>query len=174
MPFIFSTTLLFHKLDTLLLKQKNLPVVDITGFFLRTSAFTCVLMRKRNPLYPIQAASFVSIVLYLFNNNVSNLWNNSVVEKINGMAFNPTTTLKLIYWFIYHQSIVHFYTPMYLWTWYILLIAIVKYNTVIYKNNVIIILNKFKKNINLITYIVLLSIKCLHTYVCINITTYLS
>ena len=31
---------------------------------------------------------------------------------------------------------------MYLWTWYILLIAIVKYNTVIYKNNVIIILNE--------------------------------
>ena len=31
---------------------------------------------------------------------------------------------------------------MYLWTWYILLIATVKYNTVIYKNNVIIILNE--------------------------------
>ena len=31
---------------------------------------------------------------------------------------------------------------MYLWTWYILLIAIVKYITVIYKNNVIIILNE--------------------------------
>jgi hypothetical protein len=71
MPFIFSTTLLFHKLDTLLLKQKNLPVVDITGFFLRTSAFTCVLMRKRNPLYPIQAASFVSIVLYLIHSIVN-------------------------------------------------------------------------------------------------------
>jgi hypothetical protein len=50
-PFIFSTTLLLYKLDTLLLKQKNLPVFDITGFFfrirtqvtalvLRTSAFT--------------------------------------------------------------------------------------------------------------------------------------
>ena len=49
--FIFSTTLLLYKLDTLLLKQKNLPVLDITGFFfririqvtalvLRTSAFT--------------------------------------------------------------------------------------------------------------------------------------
>jgi hypothetical protein len=45
-----------YKLDTLLLKQKNLPVLDITGFFfriraqvttlvLRTSAFTRVLMR---------------------------------------------------------------------------------------------------------------------------------
>ena len=49
--FIFSTTLLLYKLDTLLLKQKNFPVLDITGFFfririqvtalvLRTSAFT--------------------------------------------------------------------------------------------------------------------------------------
>jgi hypothetical protein len=75
------------------------------------------------------------------------LYNNSVVEKTNGMAFNPTTTLKLIYWFIYHQSIVHFQkmssiiypnvpiNP-------ILLIAIVKYNMVIYKNNVITILNE--------------------------------
>ena len=44
---------------------------------------------------------------FCFNNNVSNLYNNSVVEKRNGIAFNPTTTLKLIYWFIYHQSIVH-------------------------------------------------------------------
>jgi hypothetical protein len=31
----FSTTLLLYKLDTLLLKQNNLPVLDITGFFFR-------------------------------------------------------------------------------------------------------------------------------------------
>jgi hypothetical protein len=31
--FIFSTTLLLYKLDTLLLKQKNLPVLDITVVF---------------------------------------------------------------------------------------------------------------------------------------------
>jgi hypothetical protein len=60
-PFIFSKTLLLYKLDTLLLKQKNLPVLDITGFFfrirtqvtalvLRTSAFTWVRMRKRKPV----------------------------------------------------------------------------------------------------------------------------
>ena len=31
------------------------------------------------------------------------MYNNSVVDKkTNGMAFNSTTTLKLIYWFIYH------------------------------------------------------------------------
>ena len=35
MPFICSTTLLLYKLDTLLLKQKNVPVLDITGFFFR-------------------------------------------------------------------------------------------------------------------------------------------
>jgi hypothetical protein len=34
-PYIFATTLLLYKLDTLLLKQKNLPVLDITGFFFR-------------------------------------------------------------------------------------------------------------------------------------------
>ena len=34
-PYIFSTTLLLYKLDTLLLKPKNLPVLDITGFFFR-------------------------------------------------------------------------------------------------------------------------------------------
>jgi hypothetical protein len=37
---------------------------------------------KRNPLYPIRANSFVSIIMYR-----SNLCNNSVVEKINGMAY---------------------------------------------------------------------------------------
>jgi hypothetical protein len=42
-----------------------------------------------------------------FNSNVSNLYNKIVVEKTNGMIFNPITALKLIYWFIYHQSSVH-------------------------------------------------------------------
>ena len=83
-----------YKLDTLLLKQKNLPVFDITGFLFRMSTqvkaevpglhlsthaeketryiqygpprpspeYSC---GKRNPLYPIRAASFVSIVLYI-------------------------------------------------------------------------------------------------------------
>ena len=63
MPYhiFFSTTLLLYKLDTLLLKQKNLSVLDITGFFfrirtqvttlvLRTSTFTWVLMRKKKPV----------------------------------------------------------------------------------------------------------------------------
>ena len=121
------------------MKQKKRPVLDITGFFFRMSTQVKADVRKKKPVMSTTGKFFC------FNNNVSNLWNNSVVEKINGMAFNPTTTLKLIYWFIYHQSIVHFYIPMYLWTWYILLIAIVKYNTVIYKNNVIIILSKLKK-----------------------------
>ena len=81
-----------------------------------------------------------------FNNNVTNLYNNSVVEKTNGMAFNQTTTLKLIYWFTYHQSIVHFkkmssilypYVPINL----IYFVNCYSY-TVIYKNNVIIILKE--------------------------------
>jgi hypothetical protein len=33
--FPHESTLLLYKLDTLLLKQKNLPVLDITGFFFR-------------------------------------------------------------------------------------------------------------------------------------------
>jgi hypothetical protein len=40
---------------------------------------------------------------FCFNSNVY-----SVVEKTNDMTFNPNTTLKLIHWFIYHQSSVPF------------------------------------------------------------------
>jgi hypothetical protein len=75
-PYIFSTTLLLYKLDTLLLKQKNLAVLDITGFFfgirtqvaalvLCTSAFTWVLMRKKNPVMSN------TVHFFCFNNNVS-------------------------------------------------------------------------------------------------------
>jgi hypothetical protein len=85
LPYIFSTTLLLYKLDTLLLKQMNFPILDITGFFFRictqvmalvlcTSAFTWVLMRKRNLLYPIQAASFVSMVLYPILNQINYMY----------------------------------------------------------------------------------------------------
>jgi hypothetical protein len=52
-------------LDTLLLKQKNLPVLDITGFFYRIRTQVTALV------HPIQAASFVSIVLYLMHNSRS-------------------------------------------------------------------------------------------------------
>jgi hypothetical protein len=57
----FVSFFFYNKLDTLLLKQKNLPVLDITGFFFRirtqvtalvllpTSAFTSVLMLKKKP-----------------------------------------------------------------------------------------------------------------------------
>jgi len=58
------------------LKQKKRPVLDITGFFFSmstqvkaevgsTKAVTRVRMRKKNPLYPIRANSFVSIIMYL-------------------------------------------------------------------------------------------------------------
>ena len=75
-PYIFATTLLLYKLDTLLLKQKNLPVLDITGFFFRmsthvkaevrsTKAVTLLRMRKKILFYPIWENSFVSIIMYL-------------------------------------------------------------------------------------------------------------
>jgi hypothetical protein len=133
------------------LKQKKRRVLDITGFFFRmstqvkaevrsTKAVTWVRMRKKKPVISNTGK------LFSFNNNVSNLHNNSVVEKINGMTFNQTTTLKLIYWFTYHQSIVHFkkmssilypYVPINL----IYFVNCYSY-TVIYKNNVIIILKE--------------------------------
>jgi hypothetical protein len=48
MPFIFLTTLLLYKLDTLLLKQKNLPVLDITGFFFRMLTQVTALVLRRH------------------------------------------------------------------------------------------------------------------------------
>ena len=40
-PYIFSTTLLLYKLDTLLLKQENMPVLDITYVISNTDRFFC-------------------------------------------------------------------------------------------------------------------------------------
>jgi hypothetical protein len=37
--FVFTTILLLYQFDILLLKQKKLPVLDITHFILRISAF---------------------------------------------------------------------------------------------------------------------------------------
>ena len=84
------------------MKQKRRPVLDITSFFFRVSTqvkaeVRRVQMRKKKAVIS-NTGNF-----FCLNNNVSNLYNNSVVEKTNGMAFNPNTTLKLIYWFIYHQ-----------------------------------------------------------------------
>jgi hypothetical protein len=89
------------------LKQKKWTVLDITGFFFRmstqvkaevrsTKAVTWVRMRKKKPV--------ISNIdkFFCFNKNVSNLYNNSVVEKICGMAYiftllmfrNPITKNK--------------------------------------------------------------------------------
>lgn len=49
--FVYSIIILY-KLDTVLLKQKQLPISDITGFFFcmtTQAAFTRVLMRKMEP-----------------------------------------------------------------------------------------------------------------------------
>ena len=77
------------------MKQKKRPVLDITGFFFRMStqvkAARCIAIRpsleyecgKRNLLHCISNMG----KFFCFNNNVSNLYNNSVVEKIYGMAY---------------------------------------------------------------------------------------
>ena len=48
-PYIFATTLLVYKLDTLLLKQKKRPVLDITGFFFRISTQVKTERQGRHP-----------------------------------------------------------------------------------------------------------------------------
>ena len=90
-----------YRIDhTVLLKQKKGPVLDITGFFFRmsthvkaevrsTKAVTLVRMRKKNPVLS-NTGKFVC-----FNNNVSNLYNNSVVEKIYGMVYMYIFTLLM-------------------------------------------------------------------------------
>jgi hypothetical protein len=71
---------------------KEADVMDIAGFFFRmstqvmaevrsTKAVTWVRMRKKKPVIS-NTGKFVC-----FNNNVFNLYNNSVVEKINDMAY---------------------------------------------------------------------------------------
>ena len=73
--FLITSSLIYY---TVLLKQKKRPILDITGFFFPMSTqvkaeVRCIApmpsteyeCRKRNPLYPIQATSFVSIVMYL-------------------------------------------------------------------------------------------------------------
>ena len=78
--------------DTVLLKQKKRPVLDLMGFFFRmstqvkaevrsTKAVTWVRMRKKKPVISNTGKFFC------VNNNVSNLYNNSVVAKINGTAY---------------------------------------------------------------------------------------
>ena len=77
------------------IETKEAAVLDITGFFFRMSTQVkagflfpheysgeaLVLMRKKKPVISNTGK------LFCFNNNVSNLYNNSVVEKINCMAY---------------------------------------------------------------------------------------
>ena len=74
-----NTIIVQVRYRTLLLIEKNLPVLDITGFFFRIGTQVTALVLyaprpspeyscgKRNPLFPIWAASFVSILLYLIH-----------------------------------------------------------------------------------------------------------
>jgi hypothetical protein len=70
-----------------------------------TSAFTWVLMRKKKPVIS-NTGKFCCC-----NNNVSNLYNNSVVEKINGMAYIFTLLMfrKLNKRTINKNKTTHFY-----------------------------------------------------------------
>ena len=96
-PFILSTTLLLYKLYTLLLKQKNLPVLDITGFFFRirtrvkaevrsTKAVTRVLMRKKKPVISNTGRFFC------FNSTVSYTY--STVQMMFVLFVNVPTLNK--------------------------------------------------------------------------------
>ena len=58
--------------------------MDITGFFFRMSTQVkaeFLLMRKKKPVIS-NTGKFIC-----FNNNASNLYNNSVVEKLYGMTY---------------------------------------------------------------------------------------
>ena len=69
-----------YKLDTLLLKQKNLPELDITGFFFRIRTPVTALMRrpsldysfgKKKPVISNTGRFNVSIVLHLILNDTN-------------------------------------------------------------------------------------------------------
>jgi hypothetical protein len=70
------------------IETKEAARIGYNGFLFPHS-YSC---GKRNPLYPIRATSFVSIIMYLTCTIIVLLKKNP-----NGMTFNPTTTLKLIY-----------------------------------------------------------------------------
>jgi hypothetical protein len=89
-----------YKLYVLLLKQKKLSLLDITGF----STFTTLLMRKKKPLYSIRVAPFVSSVLYLiliwfkqsylhnYVSNKQNIYQQTNVTKY--VAFSPSISIS--------------------------------------------------------------------------------
>jgi hypothetical protein len=83
--------IILYKLDTLLLKQKKLPVLDITGFFFKIGI--CCFSAKHAALRTKTAVGSEQDNVYEYD-DMSNLYNNIVVEKTNGMTFNPTTTLN--------------------------------------------------------------------------------
>ena len=110
-PFIFSTTLLLHKLDLyIIIETKEFARIGYNRFLFPheysgegRGAFSAFVLRwrpwcyaprpspeyscgKRNLLYPIRAASFVSIVLYLIL--VIQLFNSSylLINKLNDLS----------------------------------------------------------------------------------------
>ena len=78
-----------HVYDTVLLKQKKRPVLDITGYFSPMSTQVKAEVRSNNVVtwVRMRKKKLNTDKFFCFNNNVSNLYNNSVVEKISGMAY---------------------------------------------------------------------------------------
>jgi hypothetical protein len=73
-----------------------LTTISFKHIYISTVNFIYSLCLRYSTIETREAASNTDN-FFCLNNNVSNLYNYSVVEKTNGMTFNPTTTLKLIY-----------------------------------------------------------------------------
>ena len=113
----------------------TLSCSEPTAVFVLNAA--CLAEKQQLPILKKKPVISNTGNFFCFNNNVSNLYNNIVVEKTNGMTFNPTTTLN---WFIdlyitnrlWISKKWKYYISLCTYARYIWLIAIVKYNTVIY------------------------------------------
>ena len=80
--FFQQLTLLLYKLDTLLLKQKNLLVLDITGFFFRIRTH-------------VTALSFVSKVLYPMHKSIVKLCNRPSL-RTSYIALMPLSAIDFV------------------------------------------------------------------------------
>ena len=92
MPYAFAAILLLYTFNILLLKQKKLPALDITHFFLHTSTFTWVRMLKNN------SAMSNTGHLFCLNSAISFAYSYSQPDKnINNVPADYCTTI-VWYW----------------------------------------------------------------------------
>jgi hypothetical protein len=97
--FIFSTTLLLYKLDTLLLKQNNLSVLDITGFFfrIRTQGPALVLRTyEHSNTFQSDLNEFVEKINKIFIDTSQETFGNKIYYKEKSSKVNRP-------WFKYNQ-----------------------------------------------------------------------